>query len=147
MIQTTRVDGRPKNVNTGTFINKGFEIDATYQISNEWSASANYSYLHTTNSQLLGAPKNKLNAEVSYSPGNLELTLESNTIWSLYTGAPDGSTQSYSLLNLRAGYTFHSKVDVRPFLKLDNLLNKHYEIMYGCPMPGFTMMGGVEIKF
>ena len=147
MIQTARVDGRPRNVNTGTFINKGFEVDAAYQISDEWSASANYSYLHTTNDNLLGAPKNKLNAEVSYTPGNLELTLESNTIWSLYTGAPDGHTQSYSLLNLRAGYTFRTKVDVKPFLKLDNILNKHYEIMYGCPMPGMTVMGGVEIKF
>lgn len=134
-------------MNTGTFINKGFEVDAAYQISDEWSASANYSYLHTTNDNLLGAPKNKLNAEVSYTPGNLELTLESNTIWSLYTGAPDGHTQSYSLLNLRAGYTFRTKVDVKPFLKLDNILNKHYEIMYGCPMPGMTVMGGVEIKF
>lgn len=110
-------------------------------------ASSNYSYLHTTNDRLLGAPKNKLNAEVSYAPGDFELTLESNTIWSLYTGSPDGRTQSYSLLNLRAGYTFRSKCDIKPFLKLDNLLNKHYEIMYGCPMPGFTMMGGVEIKF
>lgn len=70
----------------------------------------------------------------------MSLTLESNTIWSLYTGAPDGHTQSYSLLNLRAGYTFRTKVDVKPFLKLDNILNKHYEIMYGCPMPGMTVM-------
>ena len=62
------VDGRPRNVNTGTFINKGFEVDAAYQISDEWSASANYSYLHTTNDNLLGAPKNKLNAEVCYTP-------------------------------------------------------------------------------
>lgn len=147
MIQTVFTDGRPLNQNTGSFINKGFELDATYSISAQWSASANYSYLHTTNTTLLGAPKNKLNVEVGYNPGNLELTLESNTIWSLQTGAPDEATQSYSLLNLRAAYTFHSKCDIRPFLKLDNLLNKHYEIIYGCPMPSFTLMGGVEFKF
>lgn len=147
MIQTVMVNGRKKNVNTGSFINKGFEIDATYLITSDWMASANYSYLHTTNTDLLGAPKNKLNVEVGYNPGNLELTLESNTIWGLHIDAPDGRTQSYSLLNLRAGYTFHSKCDVRPFIKLDNILNKHYEIIYGCPMPGFTMMGGVELKF
>lgn len=147
MIQTTRVDGRPRNVNTGAFINKGFELDAAWRIARDWQASANYSYLHTTNRNLIGAPKNKLNAAVSYMPGALDVTLESNTIWSLSTGAPDESRQSYSLLNLRGSYTFHARCDVKPFLKLDNILNKHYEIIYGCPMPGFTMMGGVEISF
>ncbi len=145
IIQTTRVDGRPLNVNTGSFINKGFEVDALFAINNDWNLNANYSYLHTTSHDLLGAPKNKLNAEVNYSPGNLSLTLESNTIWSLYTGAQ--KKQSYSLLNLRAGYTFHAKCDIMPFVKLDNIANKHYEILQGCPMPGMTMMGGVEIKF
>ncbi|MDE6078010.1 MAG: TonB-dependent receptor, partial [Muribaculaceae bacterium] len=32
MIQTTMIDGRPKNVNTGKFHNKGFEIEAAYNI-------------------------------------------------------------------------------------------------------------------
>ena len=110
-------------------------------------ASANYSYLHTSNNTLLGTPKNKLNAELNYSPRSFEFTLESNTIWGLQTGAPDGNTQSYSLLNLRAAYTYHAQCHVKPFLKLDNLLNKHYEIVYGCPMPGLTIMGGVEVSF
>lgn len=145
IIQTTRVDGRPLNVNSGSFINKGFEIDAAFAISREWQVSANYSYLHTTSRNLLGAPKNKLNGEVNYSPGALSLTLESNTIWSLYTGSE--TTQSYSLLNFRAGYTFHARCDIMPFVKLDNITNSHYEILEGCPMPGTTILGGVEIKF
>ncbi len=32
-------------------------------------------------------------------------------------------------------------------VKVDNLTNKHYQIIYGCPMPGTTIMGGVEFKF
>lgn len=147
MIQTMRVDGRMKNMNTGAFINKGFEIDAAYLINGDWTVSANYSYLHTSSKVLLGAPKNKLNAELNYTPDDLSLTLESNTIWSLQTGAPDNKTQSYSLLNLRAGYDFHSSCKITPFIKLDNIFNRHYEIIYGCPMPGITIMGGVEIKF
>ncbi len=146
IIQTARVDGRPLNVNSGAFKNKGFEIDAAYYIDSDWSVSANYSYLHTDNAELLGAPKNKLNAEVSYTPGNLDLTLESNTIWSLYTGNPDKKS-NYSLLNLQASYTFDAKCKVKPYIKLDNILNRHYEILYGCPMPGMTLMGGVELRF
>lgn len=147
LIQPTMVDGRMKNMNSGSFINKGFEIDAAYHINSQWTASANYSYLHTSNRSLLGAPKNKLNAEVNYSPCNFEFTLESNTIWGLQTGAPDGRTQSYSLLNFQAAYNYHTKCDIRPFVKIDNLLNKHYEILYGCPMPGTTIMGGLEVTF
>ena len=146
IIQTARVDGRPLNVNSGAFKNKGFELDAAWFINKDWSVSANYSYLHTDNKELLGAPKNKLNAELSYTPGNLDLTLESNTIWSLYTGNPT-ERSNYSLLNLQASYTFDAKCKVKPYIKLDNILNRHYEILYGCPMPGMTLMGGVELRF
>ena len=59
----------------------------------------------------------------------------------------DGSSMNYSLLNLRAAYTFDRTVPVTIFVKVDNITNKHYEIIYGCPMPGTTLMGGVEFKF
>lgn len=146
MIQTVMLDGRPKNMNTGRFINKGIEFEASYAIDSDWQVAANYSYLHSTNDKIVGAPKNKINAWVDYNPGALSLTLESNTIWGLYTGGP--RLQSYELLNLRGGYTFRQRgVHIKPFVKLDNILNKHYEILYGCPMPGITVEGGVELSF
>ena len=61
MIQTTMIDGRPRNVNTGKFHNKGFEIEAAYNILTNLSASASWSYLHTDSDNLY-SPKNKLNA-------------------------------------------------------------------------------------
>ena len=146
MIQTIRVDGRPRNVNTGRFHNKGFEIEAGYSILSNLSAGGSWSYLHTDSDNLY-SPKNKLNLEVNYSPGNFAFTLEDMTIWSLNNGNPTGETQNYSLLNLRAAYTFESKVPVTLSVKVDNIFNKHYEIIYGCPMPGTTIMGGVEFKF
>ena len=45
MIETTRIDGRPKNVNTGTFTNKGIEFDSRYHILKNLSLDMNYSYL------------------------------------------------------------------------------------------------------
>lgn len=146
MIQIIRVDGRPRNVNTGRFHNKGFEIEAGYSILSNLSAGGSWSYLHTDSDNLY-SPKNKLNLEVNYSPGNFAFTLENMTIWSLNNGNPTGETQNYSLLNLRAAYTFESKVPVTLSVKVDNIFNKHYEIIYGCPMPGTTIMGGVEFKF
>ncbi len=146
MIQTVRVDGRPHNENTGKFHNKGFEIEGAYNILSNLQASASWSYLHTDSDNLY-SPKNKLNAELTYSPGDFSFTLEEMSIWSMKNGNPDGSTESYSLLNLRAAYTLGSKVPVTLSLKVDNITNKHYEIIYGCPMPGTTILGGVEFKF
>ncbi len=146
MIQTVRIDGRPKNVNTGKFRNKGFELEAAYSILSNLQASASWSYLHT-NSDNLYSPKNKLNAEITYAPGPFSFTLEEMSIWSMKNGNPDGSAISYSLLNLRAAYTLGTKVPVTLSVKLDNITNSKYEIIYGCPMPGTTILGGVEFTF
>ena len=146
MIQTVRVDGRPHNVNTGRFHNKGFEIEAAYRILPNLTANASWSYLHT-DSQNLYSPKNKLNAELTYSPGPVSLTLENMTIWSMINGNPEGLKENYSLLNFRAAYTMGKSVPVTFSIKIDNITNKHYQIVYGCPMPGTTLMGGVEFNF
>ena len=147
MIQVQSVDGRPLNVNTGKFINKGIEFDASYAINSMWNVGASYAYLRSDNHELQYAPKNMINAHVDFSPGDLLVTLENQNVRGLKNGAPDNASTNYSLLNLRAGYTFHARCDVRPFLKLDNITNNHYEILRGCPMPGFSIMGGVELQF
>ena len=146
MIQTQMMDGRPLNVNTGKFKNKGFELDGTWSFARNWQFYAGYAYLHTDNKSVLYAPKNKLDLSLSFNPCNFEFSLENNNIWSLNNGNPDG-TVSYSLVNFRAAYTYPVKVPVTFFVKLDNIFDKSYEVVYGCPMPGITVMGGVEFKF
>ena len=144
MIQTIRVDGRPLNVNTGAFINKGFEIDAAFDIDSRWTVDANYAYLHT-NAHLIAAPKNKLFAEVIFRPGNWDFSLESLSIWGLLT---ENSKENYSLLNARIAYRFDiPSFPVNLFVKADNITNKKYEINYGFPMPGTTVMAGFDVKF
>ena len=119
MIQTTMVDGRPHNVNTGAFVNKGFELEGAYSILDNLRAYAAWSYLHT-DSKNLYSPKNKLNAEVTYSPGPFALTLEEMSIWSMENGKPDGR-ENYSLLNFRAAYTLGQAVPVTLSVKVDNI--------------------------
>lgn len=146
MIQTVMSDGRPLNINTGSFINKGFELELGYRILDNLAFNANYSYLHT-DALTLYAPKNKLNMEIIYSPGNFSFTVDETSIWGLQIGEPDNKTENYTLLNFRGAYTIPGKVPVTLSLKVDNITDKHYQIVYGCPMPGTTIMGGVEIKF
>lgn len=146
MIQTQRVDGRPRNVNVGRFINKGFEIDATFLVNSWLNFMGNYSYLHT-DAEVLYAPKNRMTLQANFTPGPWSFTLEESSVWGLRTGGPEKS--DYTLLNARASYTLNQgkAVPVTLLVKADNLTNTGYEIQYGCPMPGATVMGGVEIRF
>ena len=151
MIQTTMVDGKNKNMNTGKFINKGFELDATWHFAKKWQIYAGFAYLHTNNPQIVYAPKNKLDISLTFAPGNFDFTLENNNIWS-YMTQNDLTKEflkgkNYSLVNFRGAYTYPSKTPVTLFVKVDNIFNRKYEIIYGCPMPGITVLGGVEVKF
>lgn len=143
MIQTISVDDRPLNVNTGSFINKGFEIDASFRIGPEWQVSANYAYLHT-DTRILAAPKNKLFGEVRFTPGHWDFAVELLGIWSLKT---EKTTENYALLNARASYTFSLKTPLTLFVRGENLTAASYQINYGFPMPGATVMAGAELKF
>lgn len=145
MIERTMVDGRAKLVNTGRFHNKGFELEAAFNCMPNLRADASWAYLHT-DANILYAPKNKLNIELTYSPGDFCFTLEEMSIWGMNNGNPEG-TVSYSLLNLRAAYSLPGRVPVTLNLKLDNLTNNHYEVIYGCPLPGITLLAGIDFKF
>ncbi|MDR1918871.1 MAG: TonB-dependent receptor [Tannerellaceae bacterium] len=48
-------------------------------------------------------------------------------------------------LNFTASYTFNDTFGA--YLKAKNLLNKQYELIYGYPLQGFSIMGGVNINF
>lgn len=143
MIQTVATEGGQKNVNTGKFINKGFEIDATFDIDRCWSVTANYAYLHT-DTRIVGAPKNKLFCEVAYTPGRWQFSLDVLGIMGLNT---EETKESYALLNARAAYTLAFRKPLTLFVKGENLTATKYQINYGFPMPRATVMSGVEWRF
>ncbi len=143
MIQAITVDGRPQNVNTGGFINKGFELDITYNVNKDWAVTANYAYLHTSR-RIVGAPKNKLFGEVAYTPGRWQFTVDVMGIWGLHT---EETTENYAMLNARAAYSFDFRMPLVLFVKGENLTASKYQINYGFPMPRATVMAGAEWKF
>lgn len=143
MIQSVMVDGVAKNMNTGKFINKGFELDASFAINSEWNVTANYAYLHTS-TDILAAPEHKVFGEVAYSPGNWQFTLDAMGVWGLKT---EKTTEHYTLLNARVAYTFTFNKPLTLFVKGENLTAADYQINYGFPMPRATVMAGLEWKF
>ena len=141
MIQTVN----NKNMNTGSFINKGIEVSANSRPSDCLRLFASYSYLHTSLDNLVGAPKNQYNLGVEWTPwSQLKIAADLKGVGSLYI-AEDIKKQNYALLNLKLTYQLCRYVDI--FTRLENITNTRYTINRGYEMPGFTAMGGIKICF
>ncbi|MCM1291905.1 MAG: TonB-dependent receptor [Prevotella sp.] len=143
LIQTIMTEGVQKNMNTGKFINKGVELDATYNLNRDWAFTANYSYLHT-NTHIMAAPENKLFGEIYYTPGNWQFSVDILSVWGVKT---EQTTENYALLNARMAYTLPFSTPLTIFAKGENLTATKYQINYGFPMPRATVMAGAEWKF
>ena len=141
MIETTRIDGRPKNVNTGTFTNKGIEFDSRYQILKNLSLDMNYSYLHTSKA-LLAAPAHKFFAGVMYAPGRFTFNVNVQSIFDLYINTADKVKEDYTVLNAKVAYRFGTRDK-----GLNLLTAARYSINEGFPMPKAIFMGGIDVTF
>ena len=141
IIQT--VDG--KNQNTGTFTNKGIEVTATSHPIDCLTLNASYSYLHTSLSNLMGAPRHQYFLGVDWQIiRHLEVGAELKGVDNLYVGETVAN-QSYAVVNLKASYQILKWLGV--FARLDNITDASYMINRGYPMPGFTATGGVKLAF
>ena len=145
MIQTQRIDGRPRNVNTGEIENWGVELNGTYRINDVWTANANYSALHMEN-HVVAAPESKLYGGVSYSHGRWAFNTGVQWVSGLFTAVGDNEQkESFVLWNADVNYRVSSVLTL--YAKGENLLAQKYEINAGFPMPKATFMGGVNVSF
>lgn len=144
MIQTVMIDGRPINMNSNEFENFGIEISANYHISKALSMNANYSWLHMEK-QIIAAPEHKLYAGLDYMKGRWTMSSGLQYVDGLYVAThPTIFTENFVLWN--AGCTFKANKKIKLFVKAENLLNQKYEINLGFPMPGTSVVGGLNIN-
>lgn len=147
MIQTVMTDGKPKNVNTGSFINKGFEFEAGYRVLKNLYIDMNYSFLYT-DQPLLAAPKHKWFTNVTYMPGRFTFDVNMQSILDLYINTASELKEDYTVLNAKVSYLFGTKEKgLNLFLKGENLTAARYTINEGFPMPKAVFMGGVHVTF
>lgn len=141
MIQTVN----QKNQNTGSFINKGLEFSAhSHPLDNLW-LTATYSYLRTSLSNLVGAPKNQYYLGIEWKPWKfLDVVADLKGAGGLYV-ADNIEHQNYALLNLKVTWNICRYMSV--FTRLENITDTRYTINRGYEMPGFTVMGGFNLKF
>lgn len=147
MIEVTHIDGRPKNVNTGSFTNKGVEFEAAFTASNKLMFDVNYSYLHTSKA-LLAAPAHKFFVNATYTPGRFTFNVNIQSIFDLYVNTVTPVKEDYTLLNAKAAYRLGSmRKGLNLFVKGENLTATRYTINEGFPMPKAIVMGGFDITF
>ena len=133
-----------KNMNTGRFYNKGIEVSASSRPIDNLHLWASYSYLHTTLSNLTGAPRHQYFVCAEWAPWRIvRISADVNGVSRLFVYS-DVKLQSYALLNLKAEVDVCRQVSL--FVRMENITDARYEINRGYKMPGFTAMGGFRLN-
>lgn len=133
-----------KNVNTGSFINKGVEVEASSHPLDNLTLRATYSYLHSNVANLTAAPRNQYFLGVGWHAlPRLDIYAQLKGVGGLYV-ADDMERQNYALFGMKITYKPARWVDL--FVNLDNITDASYVINRGYEMPGFNAMGGFKLK-
>ena len=145
LINTVRVGGRPRNVNTGEFENWGLELSADYIINKYWSVNGNYSFLRM-DTPIEGAPEGKLYLGATFHKDRWTASAGLQNISGLYIATGDNpQKENFTLLNATVGFKVLPWLTA--FVKGENLLAERYQTYAGYPMPKATFMGGVSLDF
>lgn len=145
MIQTVRIDGRPRNVNTGAIENSGAEAEATWYVNPHLTLTTNHSVLHMVH-HVLAAPEYKGYLGATWHSGIWMVTGGLQQLAGLFTSTEGNGTRENATL-LHATVNCQVAKNIGLWVKGDNLLAQKYEINAGFPMPRATFMGGVNIGF
>lgn len=132
------------NENTGSFRNKGIELSAHSHVLDNLSLNATYSYMHTSLSNLMGAPRHQYFVGADWrivKPVTLSAQLKGASRLFVGDGAP---LQSYATLDIKAAWQTTRWLNL--FVRLDNITDARYCINRGYTMPGFTAFGGFKLS-
>lgn len=141
----TGMPGPPQRRNTGTFSNKGLELQTKFLASSQLNFSLNYSLLDASEAVLF-APEHNLGITANYAVKNLSLQLGIQQIAGLRTSlVPEDEEESYTLVHVHVNYEVSPWINL--FVNADNLLDQEYQIQNGFPMPGINILGGMNIHF
>ena len=131
------------NENTGSFNNWGLEFTARSNPLDNLSCYFTYSFLHTSLSNLTGAPRHQyyIGADWRIIP-QVSVGADLKGVARLFV-AQGEPLRSFAVLNLHAAWDICRYVQI--FTRLENLTDARYTINRGYPMPGFTAMGGLRL--
>jgi vitamin B12 transporter len=132
---------------------RGVETYAELRASKDLIFKANYTHQDTKNletgSQLLRRPNDKASFDVDYhflekAHMHFNVLMVGQKLDYGQSGAYT-TVMGYTLLNWSASYDLHPNLQV--FGRIDNLLNKQYEEVYGYGTSGVAGYGGVKLSY
>lgn len=136
--------------NTGQFTNKGVDFGINYRILPSLRVSANYSFMDS-NVKKTAAPKHKAFLGIDWAI-NKKFSVNPNFQYvdDLYVRVDDkdetlNMLESYALLNCKISYKPNNRIVL--FINGENLTDTSYQNLYGYPMPGVIVLGGVDVRF
>jgi vitamin B12 transporter len=140
-------------INIGKAESKGAEILIQARPFDDMSFNATYTRTEAkdkdTDADLLRRPKQKFSASLNYNfqkKANINLTFirigEQDDMDFSAWPSTRLTLPGYSLLNAAVSFNFTSSFQI--FCRLDNILNKEYEMIKGYGTPGFSVYGGVN---
>ena len=132
-----------KNLNTGTFTNKGIELTLKSNAVERLSLNASYSFMHTSLDNLTGAPRHQYYLGADWQAVKwLNVCADLKGVSGLFVA--DGmERQNYALLNMKL--TAQVWKPLALFVRLENMTDARYVINRGYDMPGFTAKGGFRL--
>jgi len=135
---------------------KGVELTLHGRPTEDLSLRAGYTYTDaedkTKSEKLLRRPRNKVSFGVNYrflAKGNIdtEVLWMGNRYDLDYNSFPAERVKmgSYTLVNIAASYDVTKNIKL--LCRVENLLNKKFEEVFGYGTPGFSAYGGVRLSF
>jgi vitamin B12 transporter len=139
---------KAENVNKARVM--GLEASVEFSPLDYATLSSQYTYMEAidvaTNQPLTYKPQNKLNIQVLFT---LPYSTDISAVYEYVDARNIGYGQylpAYYLLDLHVTHTLDKNVKL--FAEAKNILNNStYEVSYGMPMPGRTIMAGAEISY
>lgn len=135
---------------------RGVEVAVTVKPITDLTLQVTYTYTKTkdvsTGLELLRRPKNKFGFNANYTfmknaNMNVNVIYVGTRADSYYSGWTPTRTKmkDYVVVNLAASYDINKNFQI--FGKIDNLLNRYYEDIYGYGTSRLAAYGGVKISF
>lgn len=131
------------NQNSGELHNSGAEAQAIWKIGKFWSVNANYSYLYMKN-PVIAAPEHKAYTGMNWAEGRWNVSTGLQYIAGLYKSTSPVEKENFLLWNVRGSFRVNGWLEL--WARGENLLAQKYEINAGYPMPGATVVAGIDIR-
>lgn len=144
IIQTTMVNGLPKNMNTGEFANTGVEFATYYNINNNIRLNGDYSYVHME-TPIISSPRQKTGIHAQFKENKVNVTVGVQYIDKLYVAVgKTETTKSFALVDARISYKASKMITA--FAMCENTIcSGTYETLLGYPLPKLMVHGGCTI--